>query len=284
MRDWRKRAQRWRTCPTRAVACCALSAAENVKLLCWNVGGRVRRAAEQLERVRSTDADIVCLQEVSATTSRLWREGLAAAGLTHMQIGEPAASPIPGRVLSVLTASRTELDVVELDGLPLPERVLATRIGRLELVNAHSPISQRPGLIKVLTHEALHAHLAAGKGPRVLCGDLNTPRREHPDGSVWTFARDRYGRIRPERGERWDRAELALIKGLEPHGFRDAFRALHGYERRELSWEWPRWGGGYRLDHLVVSADVRAPEVQYLHAWREEGLSDHSALVAALDW
>jgi hypothetical protein len=51
------------------------------------------------------------------------------------------------------------------------------------------------------------------------------------------------------RGERWDLAELALIKGLEPLGFRDAFRELHGPERRELSWAWPRWGGGYRLDH-----------------------------------
>jgi serine/threonine-protein kinase len=68
---------------------------------------------------------------------------------------------------------------------------------------------------------------------------------------VWTFARDRYGRLREDRGERWDAAELAVIRGLQEHGFRDAFRALHGPERREPTWEWPRWGGGYRLDHLV---------------------------------
>ncbi|HLJ02362.1 MAG TPA: endonuclease/exonuclease/phosphatase family protein [Solirubrobacteraceae bacterium] len=255
-----------------------------MKLLCWNVAGRVRRAAEQLERVKSTGADVVCLQEVGATASRLWCEGLAQAGFRHVRLAEPAAAPAPGRVLSVLTASHTEFDVVELEDLPLPERALATRIDGLELINVHSPISQRPGLIKVLTHEALHAHLAAGRGPRAVCGDLNTPRREHPDGSVWTFARDRYGRLRPERGERWDQAELALIKGLEPHGFRDAFRALHGHERRELSWEWPRWGGGYRLDHLVVSSEVQASAVEYLHAWREERLSDHSPLLAVLDW
>jgi exonuclease III len=162
--------------------------------------------------------------------------------------------------------------------------VLAVRTEGLELVNLHSPISQRPGLVKVLTHEALHAHLAAAGGPSVVCGDFNTPRREHPDGTLWTFARDRYGRIRRERGERWDRAELALLKGLEPHGFRDAFRSLHGYERRELSWEWPRWGGGYRLDHLVASSEVRVPEIEYVHAWRHERLSDHSALVAVLEW
>jgi endonuclease/exonuclease/phosphatase family metal-dependent hydrolase len=139
-------------------------------------------------------------------------------------------------------------------------------------------------LAKVLTHERLAAHLAAGAGPRILCGDLNTPRKEHADGRIWTFARDRYGRLRPDRGERWDQAELALIRGLEPHGFRDAFRAVNGLEVRELSWEWPRWGGGYRLDHLIVSTEVQVDEVRYLHDWRREGLSDHSPLYAALGW
>jgi endonuclease/exonuclease/phosphatase family metal-dependent hydrolase len=161
---------------------------------------------------------------------------------------------------------------------------LSVRLGELELINSHSPISPSPGLAKVLTHEALHAHLAAGAGPRVLCGDLNTPRKEHADGRVWTFARTRNGHLRPERGERWDQAELALIKRLEPHGYRDAFRALYGPERRELSWEWPRWGGGYRLDHLIVSDQVSVGEVVYLHEWRERGLSDHSPLSATLEW
>jgi exonuclease III len=162
--------------------------------------------------------------------------------------------------------------------------VLATRIHGLELVNVHSPISPKPNLVKVRTHEALHAHLAAGDGPRAVCGDLNTPRKEHPDGRVWTFARTSHGKLRPERGERWDRAELALIKGLEPHGFRDAFRDLHGYERREVSWEWRRWGGGYRLDHLIVSEDVKVSDVRYLHDWRRAGLSDHSPLYTTLSW
>jgi endonuclease/exonuclease/phosphatase family metal-dependent hydrolase len=106
--------------------------------------------------------------------------------------------------------------------------------------------------------------------------------RRFTAGRVWTFARDRYGRLRPDRGERWDRAELALVKGLEANGFRDAFRAMYGLEKRELSWEWPRWGGGYRLDHLVVSDEVTVAEMLYLHEWRRRGLSDHSALAAEI--
>ena len=65
--------------------------------------------------------------------------------------------------------------------------------------------------------------------------------------------------------------------------FRDAFRALNGFDAKEPSWEWPRWGGGYRLDHLIASAEVAVTACSYRHEWRrEDRLSDHSALVAEL--
>jgi exonuclease III len=181
-----------------------------------------------------------------------------------------------------MTAATRPLQTVPVAGLPWPERVLATIVDGLELINVHSPISPSPGLAKVITHERVHAHLASGQGPRLLCGDLNTPRREHPDGRIWTFARERSGRLRADRGERWDEAELALIKGLEGHGFRDAFRMLHGREVREPTWVWQQSGGGYRLDHLIVSSEVEVLDLRYEHGWRRQGLSDHSALVARL--
>lgn len=216
-----------------------------------------------------------------STSAGLWRERLGEAGFCSVEVTERPAER--ARALLVLTAARRPLSPRTVPGIPWPERVLAVQTtDGLLAVNVHSPISPKPGLVKVLTHEAVHAFLAAATGPRLLCGDLNTPRKEHADGRVWTFARDRYGRLRPERGERWDAAELALIRGLEPHGMRDAFRALHGPEVRELSWEWPRWGGGYRLDHLIVSDEVPVRGVTYVHEWRRAGLSDHSPLLAEL--
>jgi exonuclease III len=86
--------------------------------------------------------------------------------------------------------------------------------------------------------------------------------------------------LRPERGPRWERAELGgLEAGLGAHGYVDAFRAVHGYGRRQVSWAYPN-GGGWRLDHCLVRGadDVRVCE--YADAWRLGGLSDHSALVA----
>jgi exonuclease III len=253
-----------------------------VLLVSWNVAGRKSRLQQQADRVLELSPDVVCLQEVTPVTAGAWAERLAEAGLSA------AVAPLPrsregSRPLAVLTAAREPPEACPVEGVPWPERVLAVRAGALEVVNVHSPISPKPGLAKVLTHEAVFRHLAGGSGPRVVLGDLNTPRREHPDGSVWTFARDRYGRLREDRGERWDAAESALIRGLEQHGFRDAFRALNGFDSKEPSWEWPRWGGGWRLDHLIASAEVAVTACSYRHDWRrEDKLSDHSALVAEL--
>ncbi len=258
-----------------------------MKLLSWNVAGRVRRQPEQAELIAQLAPHVVCLQEIRPTTAHAWTSALQHAGYPHIAIARSnAPAGDADRRLSVLTAARSPLTETGIEHeLPWPERVLVTEMDGLHLVNLHSPISPKPNLVKVRTHEALHAHLKERRGPTALCGDLNTPRREHPDGRVWTFARTNRGALRPERGERWDQAELALIKGLEPFGFRDAFRALHGYERRELSWQWQQWGGGYRLDHLIVSNEVEVEAVEYLHEWRQEsGLSDHSPLLATLGW
>jgi exonuclease III len=251
-------------------------------LVSWNVAGRRSRLAEQVERVLGLSPDVVCLQEVTPATARPWAQRLEEARLAT------AVAPLPAsrdgsRPLGVLIAAREPQSVELVEDVPWPERALALRVGGLEIVNVHSPISAKPGLVKVQTHEAVFRHVSSGAGPRVVLGDLNTPRREMPDGTVWTFARNRSGRLRADRGERWDAAESALIRGLEQHGFRDAFRALNGFDAKEPTWEWPRTGGGYRLDHLIASAEVEVTTCSYRHDWRrEDGLSDHSALVAEL--
>ena len=155
--------------------------------------------------------------------------------------------------------------------------------GPVELYCVHVPNAAN-GWVKVESLQAIRRGLADGEPvPRVLCGDLNTPRRELPDGRVISFARDSRGRLRPERGREWDAAELGVVPGLAELGYRDAYRALHGYHASEPSWTWKRiagHGGGWRLDHIFASAQLRPIACMYHHAWRETDLSDHSALEA----
>jgi exodeoxyribonuclease III len=254
-----------------------------VRLVTWNVAGRVSRQPEQADVVARLGADVVALQEVTSRTLPLWRAALEAAGYAHCDCALPRERPAGRRALGVLTAAREPARrLPSPDGVPWPERVLCCRVGDVEVVNLHSPIAPAPDLAKVRTHEAVAAYLATpGDGPRILCGDLNTPRRELPDGEVLTFAHDSAGRLRPERGERWNRAESALVRGLRDLGWVDAFRELHGYGAREASWTFAQDRGGWRLDHVLVER-LAPVSAAYAHDWRRAGLSDHSALVVDL--
>jgi exodeoxyribonuclease-3 len=225
----------------------------------------------------------VALQEVTARTLPLWRGALTGMGYSGSETALEAVHRAERRrPLGVLTAARAPIRRMASPEIPWPERLLCCLVDGVEVFNLHSPIAPAPDLAKIRTHEAMAAYLAERPdGQRVLCGDLNTPRRELPDGDVMTFAHDSAGRLRPDRGERWDRAERALVHGLRQSGWVDAFRSIHGYENREASWTFPGDRGGWRLDH-VLALGLEPQAAAYAHEWRRDGLSDHSALVVDL--
>ncbi len=66
-------------------------------------------------------------------------------------------------------------------------------------------------------------------------------------------------------------------------GYEDAYRSKHG-EKRDYSW-YSHQGNGYRYDHFLVKMTMLpfVKNCDYLHAYREEGLSDHSAMLLELD-
>ena len=262
-----------------------------VRLITWNVARRTETLAAQAAALAGREPDVVALQEVTARTLPLWEAALRTIGLPYVACtladAEPARAPAARRRTGVLLAARDGLEPMPgLLPVSWPETALAARAAGIEVHTVHVPNAAN-GPIKPETLAAVRAGLAARSGPRVLCGDLNTPRREAPDGTVLSFARDSRGRLRPERGEPWDAAELGVVPGLRDLGFADAFRALHGYAAKEPSWTWRQiagHGGGWRIDHLFCSAELRPAACRYHHAWRDDGLSDHAALEADLAW
>jgi len=274
-------------------------------LLSWNVAGRVGdRQEAQIAALAERPFDVLCLQEVTPTSRARWVAALEERGM-HVAVsawpaearprqrprrdsGRGGGNPVglgSRRFAVLIAASEPVRDAGSLD-LPWPERHLraTTAIGGadVEVHTLHAPLSSKEGQVKVHTLEGVFAALSAPDGrPRVLAGDLNTPRYESREGEIVSFARDRRGRMRPELGERHDRAELLLIDELVRRGWRDAFRALHGYSRRDRSWALPT-GFGYRLDHILVSAGLEPLECDYVHDWRTGRLSDHAAMWARI--
>ena len=266
--------------------------AGRLRLVTWNVARRRAGLVEQATALAKRAPDVAALQEVTRQTLPLWRRAFVLMGLPHVRSSLDGAQQTGAtsarRVTGVMVASRTPLREEQHPlSLPWPETALRavtdTKCGPVEIFCVHVPNAAN-GSIKPQTLRRLRHDIAvAGPGPRVVCGDLNTPRRELPTGEVISFARDRGGRLRPERGADWDDAELGVVPGLRDLGYGDAYRALHGYAHPDPSWTWKRiagHSGGWRIDHIFASAELQAIRCQYHHAWREDGLSDHSALEA----
>ena len=263
-----------------------------MRVITWNVARRSSRLAEQAAALAGREPDVVALQEITERTLPLWRAVLARIGLPHVRASldeaDPSRAPAKRRGTGVLLASSTALgDPSATLAVPWPETAVAAEassaIGGVEIHCLHVPNAAN-GWIKARTLQAIRAGLyVAPPRARVVCGDLNTPRRELETGHVVSFARDSRGRLRPERGAEWDEAELGVVPGLRDLGYRDAYRSLHGYGSREPSWTWQRisgHSGGWRLDHLFTSAELQPVACRYHHSWRDEDLSDHSALEA----
>ncbi len=266
-----------------------------VRLITWNVARRSKRLVEQATAIATREPDIVALQEVTRRTRPLWDRAFELMGLRHVtasSVGSGLSGGAVDRRTLVMIGARVALEEVQTPlAVPRAESAIGvvarSSSGPLEIHCVHVPNAAN-GWVKVETLQALRRGLQTPSHvPRVLCGDLNTPRRELPDGTTISFARDSRGHLRPERGPEWDDAELGIVPGLRELGYRDAFRTCHGYGSGSPSWTWKTIAGhdgGWRLDHTFLSAGLFPLACQYHHLWRERGLSDHSALETDLEY
>jgi exonuclease III len=260
-----------------------------MRLISWNVNGRYGSALDrQIAALLDRAPDLVALQEVRAESLHAWLSGLERAGLRHAldSSGLVQVESLSGReyrrLYFNLIACRWLTRRLAALQLEFPERYLAATIdrdgGEFEIHNAHLPPGSTRGLVKVEMFEALHNRLAADtERPRILCGDFNTPQIEREDGTV-----EFWGANHPPHTQRWDDAERSVVLGLAANDLADVFRTVNGYSATDASWvarrgekEW-----GRRYDHIFASRRLTATSCRYLHDWREQRLSDHSAIEA----
>jgi exonuclease III len=112
---------------------------------------------------------------------------------------------------------------------------------------------------------ALPGFLALFGGPVIVAGDLNVVEPGHiPHLPVF--------------GD-W---EYGFYRSFLDAGMTDAYRAAHPHDS-DHSW-FGRSGNGYRIDHMFVTAQHHAQVrgCDYLHAPRQQGLTDHAAMTLTL--
>src|SRR5919199_3334849 len=106
-----------------------------VRVVSWNVAGRVRAQRQQAAVIAACDASVVALQEVTRRTLPLWRAALAEMGLVGVESSLDAMSgPVGRRVLGVVTAARAPLERLAAPDVPWPERVLCCASDGVEVV------------------------------------------------------------------------------------------------------------------------------------------------------
>lgn len=272
---------------------------QTVRLISWNVAGRVRKLAAQASVLSEHTPDILALQEVTRRTRDEWRHRVQThLGLPHITDSFERScdhSILTGpRRLGLLIASRYPIreETATTFEIPWPERILSAMIllphGALEMHTTHIPPGASNGRIKVATLEGLAQGLARRhQGHRLLCGDFNLPQLEPVGDPVvyWDMRRQPDGSFRRVRDSRWGNAERAVHEGLAEYDLHDAWMSVHGRVLPDaFSWI-PNHGHRRtprRFDHLYASSSLRVSNVKYVHEPRESGLSDHSLLLAEM--
>jgi len=275
-----------------------------MKIISWNVANRIRKQPLQLDALVSKKPDIIGLQEVKRRALPLWVEGLKKEGYIHTisSLGlHGGNSEFTGaRRYGVLIASRWPLELIDQYSLkiPFPERLVSVLIHSpkidFEFHVAHIPCGASHGWKKIETFVGIYKFLAKNnnKHPRILCGDFNSPKAETKSGEVITWGQkilaDGQVRIinRGGRGDAWDAGERSVIEGLAEYDLPDIFRLLNGYELQEFSWLFYLKGkiiANRRFDHIFASESLNPIRCRYIHSFREESLSDHSAIEATFN-
>ena len=282
-----------------------------MKIISWNLNGRVRCVADQLRALHRRSPDVVAVQEVRESTLSNLQAGFARFGLVHcadsLEGANPRRKPAGPRRIGVMVASRWPLEVLSAPPIQWQERLLSVRVSmpraHAEVHTTHVPPGATNGWTKIYILEQLfEAFCRTSRHPRILCGDFNLPweelmngeiitcgQRELPDGS-WIVKernwRDPQDRVHSER--RWDKAERNIMQGWPEGGFRDVYRFLHVQPgqayRPDKSWLTRRGRKEFkrRFDHIFACSRVQPVHCSYLHSFRERGLSDHSPIEALL--
>lgn len=267
---------------------------QSLRVLTWNIGFGSASTLDPLVALRPLP-DIVTLQEVKVGEAEAISARLRDVGFECVYSGRPSAGkPEYGNV----SAARSPLTAIDTDAhdFPYPQLIAHAKVetpgGLVNVITVHVPNGSGYGWTKIDTLVALKRMVRALKGePLILTGDFNEPQwaplqgghvvswGEEWDGERWSPWKEWEFDGVTGSGKRWD-AAVRWFFDSKRCGLRNVFweHAGHGsMEQTHMAGDGPRW-----FDHIFVSHHFGVASCAYLHAFRSDGHSDHSALEAAL--
>lgn len=228
-----------------------------IKILSWNIQqGGGSRLAGIVSALQKIEAQIVVLSEYRNNESGIrLRHRCLGLGYRYQYVSQAKANDNSVIILSRFPC-QSEL-FTDIDPL-YSANVVKVEFDAFAVYGMYLPHKKKHRIF-----DTLLTRVQSESKPMILCGDLNT-------GVNYV---DQVG------NSFWYENEFEM---LITHGCIDAYRHVHG-DKKDYSW-YSHQGNGYRYDHTLIHRDMSSliSTCDYLHEYREKGLSDHSPMLLIL--
>ena len=249
-----------------------------LKVATWNVNGIRARQGQVLDWLQREAPDVVCLQEIKASTDELtfelrdiegywahWHGGKGYSGVALL-FGKAFAETRPAIVHPVFDFEQR-----------ICTATVPTKAGDITFASIYVPNGGKDFPAKMRFLEGIETWAAeaqvTGK-TLVLCGDLNVARSDmdiHPKE-----------RKPNQVGARCE--ERAVFEQILSHDLVDVGRAMDPSNDSLFTW-WAPWRNlrqrniGWRIDYVLATSWIAA-KVRSITVQREFGTSDHGPVIA----
>jgi exodeoxyribonuclease III len=245
-----------------------------LKVATWNVNGIRARQAQVWEWIAQERPDVVCLQEIKATSEQIPAALCEIEGYWCYWHGGKGYS---GVALLVSKAYAPERPSFAHPAFDYENRIVTVDVGDLTVASIYVPNGGKdfPGKMKFLEALDAYATLFQASGRQVaMMGDMNVARTD----------RDVHPKERKPRAIGQLPEERALIDRILSRGLVDVGRALDPDNDGLFTW-WAPWRNmrqrniGWRLDHVFAS-EALAARATSCPVQKEIGTSDHAPVIA----
>lgn len=257
-----------------------------MKIATWNVNSLKVRLQHVLDWLASSQADVLCLQELKLTDDKFPVAELEAAGYASFFTGQKTYNGVAILVRHGLEVDPTSV-VRNIPGFEDPQqRVIAATVAGIRVISAYFPNGQAPGTdkfaYKLQWLAALQTWLRdeLARHPELaLLGDFNiAPEdRDVHDPKAW----EGQNLVSPE--------ERGAFVALQALGLTDTFRLFDQADKLYSWWDYRMMGfrrnAGLRIDHILTSPALTSKVIacsidKVPRGWEQP--SDHTPVVAEL--